>query len=62
MVNGAQQTMKTAKRIDQCQLGEEKVYFTLYIVVYPSEMSGQKLEAGTAAEAMEEHCLLAFSA
>ena len=46
----------------QCQLGVEKVYFILYIVVCPSEMSGQKLEAGTDAEGTEKHGLLAFSA
>lgn len=70
LVNNNKQKGSTLVRVsiteikdhNQCQLGEEKVYFILYFVVYPPEMSGQKLEAGTDAEDMEEHCLLAFSA
>lgn len=49
------------KHQDQCQLGEERVYFIFYIVVHPSEMSGQKLEAGTAAEAKAENAVYRLS-
>lgn len=42
----------------QAQLGEEKVYFHLQLIVHLEGKSGQELEAGIEEEAMEEHYLL----
>ena len=51
------------KHHDQKQLGEEKIYFSLYLhlTVHWEESQGRNPEVGTKPELREDHCLLVCS-
>ena len=53
-------TIAVIKHHGQKQLGKERVYFILQLIIHHARKSGQDLEVRTGAEAVEE-CLLACS-